>query len=185
MPKFLLVILLMLPLVAAADIYQWTDEQGRIHFSDKPIPGAKKRQVTPLKSVENPTYNLENNRLQMRFTEEHGSMRVNGKVNGVPVRFVVDTGATLVIIPPAIATKARMKAESGLTITLKTANGDVPAPLVSIAELDVDGVVQRDVQGAIHRISDDSSLGLLGMSFFDQYTMTIDRDKKIIYLEKK
>jgi len=185
LPKLLLIILLMLPLAAAADIYQWTDEQGRVHFSDKPMPGAKKRQVTPLKTVENPTYNLENNSLQMHFSEEHGSMRVKAQVNGVPMHFIVDTGATLVIIPPAVAERANVKKDEELKVTLKTANGEVPAPLVSIAELDVDGVVQRDVQAAVHQISDDPSLGLLGMSFFRQYTMTIDHDQKVIRLEKK
>jgi len=36
----LLILLLWIPLLASADIYQWTDSQGLTHFSDTPMPGA-------------------------------------------------------------------------------------------------------------------------------------------------
>lgn len=31
----------------AAQVYTWTDEKGRTHFSDKPVPSAKKIEVNP------------------------------------------------------------------------------------------------------------------------------------------
>ncbi|MCU7904847.1 MAG: DUF4124 domain-containing protein [Candidatus Thiodiazotropha sp. (ex Epidulcina cf. delphinae)] len=35
----LLVMLLLFPLRVEAGVYQWTDEQGRVHFSDRPVTG--------------------------------------------------------------------------------------------------------------------------------------------------
>lgn len=187
MPKLILtlLLLLLLPLAAAADVYQWTDKQGRTHFSDKPMPGAQKRQTTPMNTIANPAYNLQLNSLQMRFTEQNGTMRVDGAINGVMMHFVVDTGASLVTIPPAIAERAGISTAGAQTITLRTANGEVSAPMVSIPDIRVDGVARRDVQATIHQISDDPALGLLGMSFFNRYNVTIDHKEKIIRLEKQ
>ncbi len=37
MKSILIVLLLAAPMVASAEIYKWTDTQGRVHFSDKPV----------------------------------------------------------------------------------------------------------------------------------------------------
>jgi glutaredoxin len=41
----LLLALLALPLAVSADIYRWTDAQGKVHYSDSPPPEAKAKQV--------------------------------------------------------------------------------------------------------------------------------------------
>ena len=35
------------PLLASADIYRWTDAQGKVHFSETPPPGAQRVEVKP------------------------------------------------------------------------------------------------------------------------------------------
>ena len=35
--KTFLFLFLTLPVIASAEIYKWTDENGRVHFSDKPV----------------------------------------------------------------------------------------------------------------------------------------------------
>ncbi|MCP8463153.1 DUF4124 domain-containing protein [Pseudomonas sp. ZM23] len=35
------------PLLATAEIYRWTDEQGKVHFSETPPPGAQRIEVKP------------------------------------------------------------------------------------------------------------------------------------------
>lgn len=42
-----LLIGLILPALATAEIYRWTDEQGRVHFGQKPVAGAEPVQVKP------------------------------------------------------------------------------------------------------------------------------------------
>ena len=39
--RFLLLVLLITPLLAAAGVYKWTDAQGKVHYSDSPPPETK------------------------------------------------------------------------------------------------------------------------------------------------
>lgn len=46
--RYLVFGLLMLPALACAEIYRWTDAQGQVHFSEKPAgAGAEQVQVKP------------------------------------------------------------------------------------------------------------------------------------------
>lgn len=39
--------LTLLPLLASAEIYRWTDAQGRTHFEQRPVAGAERVEVKP------------------------------------------------------------------------------------------------------------------------------------------
>jgi len=53
--RLLLLALLALPVAAAADIYRWTDPQGKVHYSDSPPPEAKAKQIKiKVNSIEGP-----------------------------------------------------------------------------------------------------------------------------------
>jgi len=43
MYKLIAISILMTPLMAHAEIYRWTDENGKVHFSDKPIGDKAKK----------------------------------------------------------------------------------------------------------------------------------------------
>lgn len=43
----LLLIATLLPALATAEIYRWTDEQGRVHFGQRPVAGAEPVEVRP------------------------------------------------------------------------------------------------------------------------------------------
>ena len=46
--RHLILTLLLLPALACAEIYRWTDAQGRVHFSEKPgAAGAEQVEVKP------------------------------------------------------------------------------------------------------------------------------------------
>ncbi|WAJ39068.1 DUF4124 domain-containing protein [Pseudomonas sp. GOM7] len=45
--RHLLLIVSLLPGLAAAEIYRWTDEQGRVHFGQRPAAGAEVIEVRP------------------------------------------------------------------------------------------------------------------------------------------
>jgi len=40
MKRILFAILILIPIISFANIYQWQDEQGNVHFSNEPQPGA-------------------------------------------------------------------------------------------------------------------------------------------------
>ncbi|MES0371573.1 MAG: TIGR02281 family clan AA aspartic protease [Mariprofundaceae bacterium] len=187
----LLLPLLFLPLLflpngtAHAEIYKWVDASGHVHFTDKPVHGSKQLNSRPISTISNPEFNLEKTRMQMRFTERNGSMLVQGKVNGIAMQFVVDTGASYVGIPPGIAKRARINTEGVQKITLQTANGKIEAPLITASTIEAGGIKQRNILTTVQELSPDGNTGLLGMSFLANYRMTIDRERKLILLEKK
>ncbi|MDX8403768.1 MAG: TIGR02281 family clan AA aspartic protease [Mariprofundaceae bacterium] len=170
---------------AQAEIYKWVDSAGKIHFTDKPVHGSTQQHSGSVSAISNPEFNLEKNRMQMQFTEQNGSMLVQGRVNGIAMQFIVDTGASYVAIPPGIAKRARINTDGVQKVTLQTANGKIEAPLIAISTIEADSVKQRSVLATVQTLSPDGKTGLLGMSFLAKFRMTIDRDRKLILLEKK
>lgn len=49
MKSIVIVLLLAAPIVAGAEIYKWTDTQGRVHFSDKPVDKNGKTEIVEVK----------------------------------------------------------------------------------------------------------------------------------------
>ncbi|WP_288416686.1 retropepsin-like aspartic protease [uncultured Novosphingobium sp.] len=71
-------------------------------------------------------------------------------INGVPSRFLIDTGATLTAISPALAEAAQLKEKPfPQAIMMRTANGTVQAQLTSIDELRFGSVVARDLDAVV------------------------------------
>jgi len=68
--------------IAHAEIYQWTDDQGTTHFSDKPInAAAKKMDIEPLSphDAQLPTSVREDKTVTPRNNNEAGSIATNKK----------------------------------------------------------------------------------------------------------
>lgn len=183
--KLLLLCCCLLPCIAQAEIYKWTDHSGRVHFSDKAVAGSQKQHIQSMTGISNPAFNLKRRAMQVKYQDKNGSMIVQGRVNNIPIKFIVDTGASLVVIPPIIAKKAHINTENAKIITLQTANGATKSHQVHISNLQVDQLHQRAVRAAIQQISSDPGLGLLGMSFLNAYKMSIDHEQHIITLEPR
>ncbi len=181
----LLILWLLLPFMAQADIYKWTDKYGKVHFSDKPVAGSQKQHLKNMTGISNPAFNLKRNAMRIKYQDKNGSMIVQGRVNNINMQFIVDTGATLVIIPPNIAKIAHISTQDAKTITLQTANGVTQSYMVNISSLHVEQLRQNNIRAAIQQVSPDPNLGLLGMSFLNAYKMSIDHDQHIITLEPR
>ncbi|MDX8398254.1 MAG: TIGR02281 family clan AA aspartic protease [Mariprofundaceae bacterium] len=185
MLKVLLSCCLLFSLQAHAEVYQWKDDSGRTHFSDIAVQGSQKHDMPKLSSIKNPNFNLQRNNNQIHYTDRNGSMIVQAQVNKVDMEFIVDTGASLVVIPPEIAKQARISTKNAPIITAQTANGAVQTYMVSLAHLQVGQLKQQHVRAAIQKVSPNPRIGLLGMSFLKAYRMSIDHDKHIITLEAR
>jgi len=97
---------------------------------------------------------------------------VEGLVNGYPVTFLVDTGATNVSIPKEIADAAGLVGGRWSPVT--TANGRINVQNTRIDELKIGSLVLNSVEASINpRDSDD--IALLGMSFLSYFEL-IQRD---------
>jgi clan AA aspartic protease (TIGR02281 family) len=104
----------------------------------------------------------------IRFpADKDGHFRVDAMVNGVPIRFLVDTGASIVVLNPADARHIGLDLDSlAFTASAETANGKVDAAPVVIQEILIGPIRLTDVVGAVDR--QDTMTSLLGMSFLSR-----------------
>lgn len=177
---------MLLPLSAQGKLYKVVDAQGHITFTDKlPEVDAQEHKLGHVNMIGNDQFNLDTLQWIIPYQQENGAMIVNGTINGVAMRFVVDTGATFVAIPTALAQQAKLIPDDHM-ITAQTANGAVQVHTTTINTLHVANISRQQVAATIQDISTtEPKLGLLGMSFFDAYQMTIDQAKSEIVLKEK
>lgn len=170
---------------AHAAVYQWRDAQGHIHFSDAPHQGAVSHPLHPLNKVRNPAFHLQSNILRVPYQVQNGAMVVKVRVNHVLMDFIVDTGATLMVLTPAMARQAHVKVpRDAPRISVQTANGVVSAATVRLHTVQLAHWSQRDVPAAIQAMGEHMNVGLLGMSFLGAYRMSLDHQHQHIILEK-
>lgn len=98
---------------------------------------------------------------------EDGHFWVKAEVNGRPMRFMVDSGATFTAISTEAARAAGIAPSGlGLKTVIETANGMVEADRATIADLRVGSLAMRD-----HDVLISDGLGdtnLLGMNFLSE-----------------
>ena len=90
-----------------------------------------------------------------------GHYTANGKINGVPVTFLVDTGATDVAIPETIASQANLK--KGIARIAATANGSVNVYATELNSLTLGNISLQNVSASITPTMFNDTI-LLGMS---------------------
>ncbi len=105
--------------------------------------------------------------------DPRGHFYAQGMVNGVPVRFVVDTGATLVSLPRQDAERLGIDYRSGQRGNSRTANGVVPVYLVKLDSVKVGGIELHNVDALVHE-GGGLDQALLGMSFLNRLEMQRD-----------
>ena len=101
--------------------------------------------------------------------DAQGHFYTQGLVNGRPVRMLVDTGATLVVIGMSDALSAGIDPERGQPIRVQTANGIARAWQIKLDTLRVGDITLHNVEAAVHENS--MPTGLLGMSFLNRMEM--------------
>lgn len=79
-----------------------------------------------------------------------GHFWLHAKVNGVPVNFLVDTGATLTAVSAETAERVGLEPrDAGIPVRMQTANGMVPAQLTTIDDLRFGSVAARGLDAII------------------------------------
>jgi aspartyl protease family protein len=104
-----------------------------------------------------------------------GHFAADGLVNGMPVRFFVDTGASLVSLPAAEASRLAIDYRKGQKALMGTANGTTTGYLVKLDTVKVGSVTLHGVDAVV---MEGSGLGspLLGMSFLNRMDMKREGD---------
>jgi aspartyl protease family protein len=105
-----------------------------------------------------------------------GHFVVPGSANGAPMRFLVDTGATLVMLTPSDARAAGIDPSALVfNAAMRTANGTVPAAVTVLREVRVGGISIGDVRAAIIAKAPQSVLGMSFLSRLKSFEMRQDR----------
>jgi aspartyl protease family protein len=103
-----------------------------------------------------------------------GHFAAEGTINGVGVRFIVDTGATYVALPGAVAASLGIDYRKGQRGMTQTANGPVAVFRVRFDTIRVGGIELAGVDGIV--IEKGLPVALLGMSFLNRVDMRREGD---------
>lgn len=102
--------------------------------------------------------------------DERGHFIVTAAINGVPVRALVDTGASAVAMNLSEARRAGVSLSGARRVRVLTASGAREALLVQIASVQVGEIVVYDVEATLSE-RDELPITLLGMSFLRHLDM--------------
>ena len=115
--------------------------------------------------------------------DTQGHFIVSGLINGnASVRFLVDTGASVVSISTDDARRAGINYMAGERAYSQTASGIAPVYRVKLDTLKIGDITIHNVDAAVHT-SGQLPIGLLGMSFLNR--MEMKRDGTMLTLTRR
>ena len=188
---------------ARAEIYRWTDPEGRVHFTERieqvPIEhrNAARESATASRAANRVhTYSgsptdrpaalaavrrSHGDEIEIPFTKLGPLMRVEAVVDdAVSIPFLIDTGASGVSIPSAYLAKLGVRIRPDTPrIQVTTANGVVSRPLINLRSVDLGGA---RVENLAATIDPGLEFGLLGGTFFNNYIYRVDAARGVMTL---
>jgi clan AA aspartic protease (TIGR02281 family) len=172
---------------AANEFYRWFDDKGTLHANDdlKSVPElyrktSRETRAVPLRGSSIATSQGNHpkatgpQRYILPLTWEGGRLFVDAKINQrVPVRYIVDTGANMTIIPASLALRLGFDKRNSLAIDIRGVGGIIEGRLIDVDSLKVgeaeasnfDMVAVQDSLGGI---------ALLGADFLSRFRVEID-----------
>ncbi len=110
---------------------------------------------------------------------EDGHFYVKVAINGTPILFVIDTGASGIALTRADAAKAGI--DTGALVYTgqsQTANGVVPTASVRLDTVELGEFRDQRVPASV--IGGDLDVSLLGMAYLTRYEVTFTRDRIVL-----
>lgn len=130
--------------------------------------GVLERQYNPNQSVKTSISETGGREIVLQRNHQ-GHYVVRGTINGQPVTFLLDTGATVVSIPEVVAT--RLGLARGASSYARTANGVIQVYATSVDEIGIGEIRMRNIRAQINPHMRHEEV-LLGMSFLKNLEMT-------------
>ena len=122
------------------------------------------------------TFSPQNDHATIVLTPDRNGHFVSaGNINGASVRFLLDTGATMVSMNVDEARRAGVNYLAGERGMSQTANGLAPVYRVKLAQVSLGDITLRDIDGVVHE-SNALPVVLLGMSFLSKLDMRREGD---------
>jgi aspartyl protease family protein len=135
-------------------------------------------QALMLEAYEPPSIGVAGGSSVRLSADPSGHFITNGAVNGRSVRFLVDTGASVMTLSRKQAKRIGLRYKNGAPGRASTANGIVNGWLVSLDTVRIGTVTERNVRAMV--IDGDLGVGLLGMSFLDRFDMERQGSKLVL-----
>jgi aspartyl protease family protein len=107
--------------------------------------------------------------------DDRGHFMPTGQINGREVQFLVDTGASVVILSESDAKRINLKYEKGQKVRVSTANGGAVGYQVQLNSVKVGGAQVYDVAGIV--LPQTMPFVLLGNSFLTRFQMQRNNDQ--------
>ncbi|HXK22169.1 MAG TPA: aspartyl protease family protein [Myxococcota bacterium] len=186
---------------ARAEIYQWTDADGHVHFTQQldRVPDAQREsamrsarpqgQPDALQTYESPASATHPSvrsarlarELRIPFVREGSLMRVDVRLNdSLTAPFYIDTGASGIALPPQLAERLGIRVGRDTPqVQVATANGLVTRPVIVLQSVELGGA---RVEGLEATLNPSMDVGLLGGSFFNNFVYRVDAAQSVITL---
>ena len=116
------------------------------------------------------------------YADNQGHFKGNLNINGASLKYLVDTGATVVAMNSGDAKFAKIDYEKGEKVPVSTANGVTTAYLVKLNTLKIGNITLNNVEAVVNE-GGSPDIVLLGMSALNRLDMK--RDNAIMTLTKK
>jgi aspartyl protease family protein len=176
---------------AAAEIYRWTDAEGRLHFTqslDQVPPqyreqareGAQQQPPSKFQTYSSPAARKPapqaaryGEQIRIPFVRDGSLMRVDVQLNDqLSAPFLIDTGASGVSLPSHVAEQLGIRIRPDTPhIRVTTAAGVVARPVVTLQSVQLG---RARVEGLEATVNPSMQIGLLGGSFFNNFIYQVD-----------
>ena len=107
-----------------------------------------------------------------------GHFYAQGQVHGRPVTFLVDTGASMVVVSEEFARAAGMP--SGEPATFITANGELRGRIVPNVAVSVGPATLSGARVGVGLVGPDPNVALLGQAFLFRFEVVLSGDRMVL-----
>jgi len=137
-------------------------------FADQAVEANSTTRAAAVQSAYEPRQPTTSGRSLMLESDRHGHFKVEARIDGRHIDFMVDTGASLVIMRESDAAQIGIRPRpSDYTATVSTANGKIKAAPAKLDRIEIGGITVYDVQALV--LPDEALWqNLLGMSFLSR-----------------
>ena len=110
--------------------------------------------------------------------DRDGHFYALGAINGQPVTFLVDTGASLVTVSASFAHAAGLG--RGVPTVFQTANGTLNGRIVTDVAVTLGPLTVSGIRVGVGLVGDAQDKALLGQSFLARFDITLSKDQMML-----
>jgi len=125
-------------------------------------------------------------RVLIEFTPGSSVIEVTALVGGVPIDFVIDTGASSTSIPTSVLGPLGITVDENTPRQqVRTASDEFEAPVVALPRVNLQGAVVDGMRATVLDLPGQPGTGLLGLDFLGRFRIDLDIEKGWLLLEPR